>query len=380
MSRTRPRLFPDPRFSYVVKVGLALGLLALAIATNRDQIREVLGRRPDLSLLGLGFLMYFSGVLLAYVRWLALARALSLPLRLLDALRLGLIGTLFNLVIPGAVGGDVVKAASLCREQSGRKGQAIASVVIDRIIGLLGLFLLACVLGTVAWSGLEPPIRRLVMVAWGLTLAVILILMVAFAPGLFRPLASRLAGRRRLSATLHALAIMGAAYRERLGVVGLAVGLATVTHILNVLAFFAASHALFPVVPDLAQHFLIVPLVLLSTAIPLPFGALGVSEQVSFALFRLANYQGGAVAMMAFRSLQYLGAVIALVVYIAKLRQVRRLTAEAAKMARDENHERAAPHEPAQGSGLEGGPDGGPLIGPACRTSPSKYVGLDCDS
>ncbi len=362
-NRTR-RLAISPRLAYFIKVGLALGLLALAVLMNWDEIQKVLARRPDLGLLSLGFVMYFSGVLLAYVRWLALARALRLPLRLLDALRLGLIGTLFNLVIPGAVGGDVVKAANLCREQSGRKGQTIASVVIDRIIGLLGLFLLASLLGTYYWSGLEPPVRRLVTVAWGLTLAVVFLLTIAFAPGVFRPLANRLARRPKIATALHELAVMGAAYRERLGVVGIAVGLATITHVLNVLAFFSASHALFPIVPGLAQHFLIVPLVLLSTAIPLPFGALGVSEQVSFALFRLANYQGGAVAMMAFRVLQYLGAIIALIVYIANLRQVRRLTAEAAKM-QAEQQVPVAPHDSLKNRG----PLASPMTADRCETA-----------
>src|SRR5690606_11858374 len=87
--------------------------------------------------------------------------------------------------------------------------------------------------------------------------------------------------------------------------------------------------SVFPVVPGLAQHFLIVPLVLFSTAIPLPFGALGVSEHISDVLFRLADYDGGALTMMAFHVAQYLGSLIALFVYLANAKQVRTLTGEA---------------------------------------------------
>ena len=50
---------------------------------------------------------------------------------------LGFIGIVFNLVIPGAVGGDLIKAAYLVRMHI-KKTQAIASMVIDRILGLLG--------------------------------------------------------------------------------------------------------------------------------------------------------------------------------------------------------------------------------------------------
>ena len=63
---------------------------------------------------------------------------------------LGFIGMVFNLVIPGAVGGDLIKAAYLVRMRI-RKTQAIASMVIDRILGLLGLFILAAIAGGFAW-------------------------------------------------------------------------------------------------------------------------------------------------------------------------------------------------------------------------------------
>ena len=66
--------------------------------------------------------------------------------RLRAALLLGFIGNVFNLVIPGAVGGDLIKAAYLVRMHV-KKTQAIASMVIDRIIGLLGLFTLATIAG-----------------------------------------------------------------------------------------------------------------------------------------------------------------------------------------------------------------------------------------
>ena len=56
----------------------------------------------------------------------------------------------FNLVIPGAVGGDLIKAAYLVRMRI-RKTQAIASMVIDRILGLLALFILAAIAGGFAW-------------------------------------------------------------------------------------------------------------------------------------------------------------------------------------------------------------------------------------
>ncbi len=148
-----------------VRLGLGLGLLALALWFSRDQIAEVAARRPDLRLFALAFAFYFGGVLLAYLRWFLLVRAVGLPFTLRDAFRLGMIGTLFNLVIPGAIGGDFVKAAYLAREQT-RKGQAIATIVIDRIVGLIGLFVLAAATGAWFWSRLDEDVQGVVIAAW----------------------------------------------------------------------------------------------------------------------------------------------------------------------------------------------------------------------
>ena len=71
-----------------------------------------------------------------------------------------------------------------------------------------------------------------------------------------------------------------------------------------------------------------VPLTLFTTAVPLPFGRLGLSEQVSQELFKLVEHPGGALAMMGFRVLMYGGGVVCAGVYLANLRQVRGLTAD----------------------------------------------------
>jgi hypothetical protein len=62
-----------------------------------------------------------------------------------DALRIGFLGYLFNLAPLGIVGGDLLKAVILARERPGPncRSKALASVVVDRIVGLYVLFLMA---------------------------------------------------------------------------------------------------------------------------------------------------------------------------------------------------------------------------------------------
>ncbi len=306
--------------TYLLKASVGIGLLGVAIWFNREQIDEVRQRRPDLSLFTFGFLLYLAGALLAYIRWFILVRTLGLPLRFWVAMQLGFIGTLFNIVIPGAVGGDVIKATYLLKLQS-KKTQSAACIAIDRIIGLLGLFILGSIAGVVGWNNLEPEVRWLVGIVGFFTVATAGVLVVAFTPMIYRPIARRLSSRPKLAHSLQEFAEMGAAYRRRLPIVLGTLLMATLTHVLNVYGFYLLGKAMFPDVPGMDQHLLIVPLVLFSTAIPLPFGALGVAENVSDLLFRLANYEGGALAMMAFHVCQYIGSFLSLFVYLTYTRR-----------------------------------------------------------
>ena len=79
----------------------------------------------------------------------------------------------------------------------------------------------------------------------------------------------------------------------------------------------------------LAQHFLMAPLMFFTTAVPLPFGALGLTEGVGDQLFKLVGHPSGALAMMGFRVLMYSGGLIGACVYLARLKEVRELTASA---------------------------------------------------
>ena len=81
-----------------------------------------------------------------FSRWYILARAQGIPLTYGAALRVGFLGHASELVVPGQLGGDVVKVAAFCRGQDG-KAPVIASVMFDRLTGIFGLFLLVGLLG-----------------------------------------------------------------------------------------------------------------------------------------------------------------------------------------------------------------------------------------
>ncbi len=120
---------------------------------------------------------------------------------------------------------------------------------------------------------------------------------------------------------------MSTTYRSRLNVVFACLALSVFVHTLNVVAFFLVGCMLYPDMPTtLAQHFSMVPLILFTLAVPLPFGALGVTELVGGQLLKLVGHPDGELAMMGFRVVMYIAGLVCACVYLANLKEVRELT------------------------------------------------------
>ncbi len=187
-----------------------------------------------------------------------------------------------------------------------------------------------------AWGLATSDVRKLIMAAWVAVATGVLVLVVIFSQILTRMFPQLTQGHSRLSLIVSELREMSTTYRGRLDVVVGAAAISVCTHGLNVVAFFLVGRMLFPDMPTtLAQHFLMVPLTLFSMAVPLPFGALGLSEEVGQQLFKLVGHPSGALAMMGFRVLMYAGAGIGACVYLWKLKEVRGLTASAHEIEKE---------------------------------------------
>jgi glycosyltransferase 2 family protein len=312
-------------------VATAFVLLGLVLWRNRVKILAVFAVPLDLRLLALGIAIFQCSLIITYVRWYLLVRVIEPKFTLRATLLLGFIGYVWNLVIPGAVGGDFIKAAYLVRMHI-KKTQAIASMLIDRILGLLGLFVLAAIAGGVSWSVATVDVQKLIVAAWVALGSGILVLTLIFTQAFTRfiPRSSG-SGHSRLGGIVTELNAMSTTYRRRLDVVFAGLLLSVAGHALNVYAFYLMGKMLFPtsMPTTLAQHFLMVPLTLFTMVVPIPFGALGVSEEAANQIGKLVGHPGGDLAMLAFRVLMYSCGLISFCVYLANLREVQSLTAEA---------------------------------------------------
>ncbi len=110
-------------------------------------------RQADQRLVLLSLAIFQAGMVIRAARWHALLRALGSSTTLLKLTGLYYIGAFFNTFLPTGFGGDVVRAAETTAE-SGTE-TAIVTVVVDRLSGLMVLFVIA--LGALLFGVSELP-------------------------------------------------------------------------------------------------------------------------------------------------------------------------------------------------------------------------------
>lgn len=99
-------------------------------------------------------LLTVLGTALSSYRWCSLLALQEVHLRQWDCFRLTMIGVFFNLVGLGGVGGDVLKMVYVRQHAGPRAPEAVLSILVDRILGLLGLFLVAMISLPFVWDEL----------------------------------------------------------------------------------------------------------------------------------------------------------------------------------------------------------------------------------
>lgn len=128
----------------LLRLGVTVALLTLiAWKTNWPRVVEAFsGLRGEFWLAAVGVLL--TGQIVSAWRWQLFAERLGFTRSVRELTHLYLIGMYFNLILPTAVGGDVVRAWYVSGA-SGRRLAAFVSVFLDRVSGLVVLVALACV-------------------------------------------------------------------------------------------------------------------------------------------------------------------------------------------------------------------------------------------
>ncbi len=324
----------------LVKIGIPVAILAYLFwrAAQGNAWKALTSQYKefgfDWELLVAGWLCFAGAVLITLVRWWYLVRTLGIPLSLNDALRIGLMGYLFNLAPMGIVGGDLLKAVMLARRQRERRAQAFATVVADRVIGLYVLSLVAssAILLTGFFDHPVAQIRFISIVTLVVTAAATVGIVALFVPGVTRGRGTRsLSHLGYVGPPLEHLIEAVRMYRRKVHVLFLAALVSVGVHSLFTMGIYLITLGLYEEVGDLSlpAEFVVAPLAAFTGVIPLvagPFEAVltFLYEQV----FRLHESEGLVVGL-GYRLSCILIALIGLCYYLGSRREVAEVMHEA---------------------------------------------------
>ena len=283
------------------KFAIVLGLLAWMIQSGKLDLEQmsIFIKKPQVVLVGV-VVWVFGSVLLGTWRWWLLVRAAGLKCTYGRAIKLQMVGFFFNTAMPGAVGGDIVKAIYIVKDQTSLSGKtpALLSVVLDRIVGLIGLFTMGAVAACYHYdSMISSPVTTNLMRGLALVFASSCVfLALVFIPyrdqkdPFERLLAKQIPGFRALLGIYRALR----AYREKPAVLFLTIGISIVIQLMFMAYMGYIGQAIYLDGFDTSLLPSIFPFGVLVTAVPLAPGGLGVGHAAFEELFKMVGLPGGA--------------------------------------------------------------------------------------
>lgn len=246
---------------------LAVTVVVLGILATRIDIAEVgqrLSRFGGLVAASLA-LMFALQIALASLRWFLVLRAESYPIPYARILGVWLEANFVGQVLPAAVGTDAIRIAKAIQLGVSAKA-SIASVVVDRIVGLTGLVILGltAVLASSATAGAAALVVLVVGVA--------LLVAVRWVGAGFKPGVSSLPGARWLNEI--ARPVIG----PRMGRFAAAMLVVSVgVHLISVFQFQLIGTA-YGLSLRTTDYLLLIPPVMFAQALPVSLGGWGVRE------------------------------------------------------------------------------------------------------
>ena len=241
-------------------------------------------------------------------------------------MRIGFLGYWFNFAPVGIVGGDLVKAVILAHEHPGNKAKSLASVLIDRVVGLYVLFVVASagiLLTGFYWQDTIPGVH--------VTCQITLLLTVVGTIGIAVVLTSQvlesrwvrsLTRLRRVGPAMASLIEAMRMYRRNRSVLLLSAVITVGVHCLLTVGMWMIALGLSGNVPPLRTFFVVYPISSIASTVPLPAGpfeAVFVSLYTHAGAAMVVSKGQAVVVALVYRVITILLAIVGLFYYFSAL-------------------------------------------------------------
>ena len=281
--------------------------------------------QPQIILVGL--LITIANVGFSSERWLLLLRSQNIEIQRWMALKLTLIGLFFNFVVPGGVGGDLVKGFYASSHTPHAKLATAVSVAMDRLVGLYTILIMALIALISDWPTVQQH-PQIFIVFVGL-----LIISIIFSLAWAIVLSRKSAQARWLQIFFTKipkghhfknLFISFNSYAHHKSVFFRAIGYSLIGQTFAILFFSTMGQFLHYSIP-LSAYFFAVPVGFMVTAVPISPAGVGVGQAAFYYLFN--EYTGvttsvGSVTVTAMQLFQFSLGLVGAAYYVGLSRKM----------------------------------------------------------
>ena len=296
----------------VIKLSVAAALITWLVQSGKIDFEALKKINQPLVWL-MGCCLFFCTLMINAKRWQWLLRMENVSVSFLESLRLSLIGIFFNFAMPGGVGGDVVKAGYLIKSKSEKKWFIGWSVFVDRVLGLLALFVYSGVAGVLFYKELKGELQYTI---YSLSILILMGFVAGISILIFSPKAAieRLfLSHPLLAKTLHPLYFF---LRKPKGMIFPFLISFFGQGIMMAIAFLLASFLGLDI--PFWVFLLLFPFGFLATVVPISPAGLGVGQAAFYYLFETVVGQGafGILAISFFQAVQFLVGLLGGILFV----------------------------------------------------------------
>lgn len=222
------------------------------------------------------------------IRWKIILDAQGLKMSWNRCFCMYFMGQFFNTFMFGSTGGDLIRAFYAAKETHHKKTEAVATVFIDRMTGLIALYLIAAVMLIVRakffLNHWEIHLPAIIMI--GMITATVAGLIIIFNIRRFNnwPPANKIRQYPKIRQTIKRILISIYLYRRRTGILAWALLLSLAIQAFMIMQCYCIGRC-FQITLGIVDYLTVIPIIISLSAIPITPGGLGIREGLAVALF-----------------------------------------------------------------------------------------------
>lgn len=247
-------------------------------------------------------------------RWYRLNSAQSIKLTYAHTVMSIYLGLAFNTMLPGSLGGDFIRLYYVIKKCPQQKSRAILSILVDRIIGLMGILIIACLIAPFYFEEsrhnhvLLYLITSCISICIGGIILLFAILLLLSKDGIYQ-LIVRKTGSSKTAKLLHALLEAILIYKKSKFILFEALIVSMLTQLMLLIAVMMLNKTMeLPLLP-LFDYMLALAIGQIANLIPLTPGGIGLGEAAFANVILIINPGTSAAYATVFFALRLLSTI-----------------------------------------------------------------------